>query len=117
MVQGARSVGAHYGRRLRETSRSIQLLVNFEDTEKAKEFLASNPPPGSENTKLALDYYHRDTGKMDVAIVCDACHTQNGMLDFKALGFTKERANVLINTNISTIISHYKDFYIPHIFK
>ncbi len=96
---------------------SIQVLVNFKDTEKAREFLASSPVAGSEKMKQAIDYYHRDTGKMDVATVCETCHSQNGLLDFTALGFTEERSNVLINTNINSIISHYNNFYIPHIFE
>ncbi len=94
-----------------------RVLVNFEDTEKARAFLAAGPVSSKENREVAMAYYHRDIGKMNVATVCETCHTQNGLLDFIALGFTKERANVLINTNINSIVSEYDDFYIPHIFK
>jgi len=80
-------------------------------------FLASSPYPDSEKSQLEIDYYHRDISKMDVVTVCETCHSQNGRLDFIALGFTEKRANVLINTNINSIISNYKKFYIPHILK
>ncbi len=94
-----------------------QPLVNFEDTEKAQAFIDSGTVSNKENRAVAIAYYHRDIGKMKVATVCETCHSENGMLDFSALGFTEERATALINTNINDIISDYDTFYIPHIFK
>ncbi|MDH5571341.1 MAG: cytochrome c3 family protein [Gammaproteobacteria bacterium] len=95
----------------------IYPIINIDDTEKAKAFLASGPASTKENMATAMNYYHRDIEKMNLTTVCETCHAKNGLLDFNALGFTKERADVLINTNINSIVSDYKNFYIPHIFE
>lgn len=95
----------------------VHTLVNTDDTEKARDFLASGSSSTIESQTIAMEYYHRDTSKMDLTTACKNCHTKKGMLNFIELGFTRERADMLINTNIDGIISDYKNFYIPHIFE
>ena len=49
---------------------------------------------------------------------CDQCHTTDkGILDFTALGFEEMRKMDLTGLNLIGIVSKYKDFYIPTIYK
>ncbi|MCW9025055.1 MAG: hypothetical protein OQK73_10295 [Gammaproteobacteria bacterium] len=92
-------------------------LINIDDTEKAKEFMASGAVADPANMELAMNYYHQHIGKMNVATVCDNCHTTDGLLNFRNLGFTDARTKVLINININSIVQRYENFYIPEMLK
>ena len=48
---------------------------------------------------------------------CQACHSTNGRLDYKALGFSAKRIVDIEELNIKGIITKYDEFYLPDLFK
>jgi len=48
---------------------------------------------------------------------CQTCHASNGILDFKALGFSEKRIDDLVNLSIKGLITKYDEFYLPDLFK
>jgi len=48
---------------------------------------------------------------------CHTCHSKNGILDFKKLGFTKNRIVDLEQLNVKGMITKYEKFYLPELFK
>jgi hypothetical protein len=47
---------------------------------------------------------------------CKACHSRNGILDFRNLGFTANRIIDLEQLNIKGMVTKYEEFYIPNLF-
>jgi len=48
---------------------------------------------------------------------CQKCHTKNGVLDFKRLGFTDKRIKDLEQLNITGMLTKYEVFYLPELLK
>ncbi len=48
---------------------------------------------------------------------CKECHTKKGILDFRKLGFAANRTVDLEQLNIAGMITKYKKFYLPNLFK
>ena len=49
----------------------------------------------------------------DKPVFCSDCHKKDGYLDFKELGFPKQRIDHLDSTEIVGMIEKYKKFYLP----
>jgi hypothetical protein len=47
---------------------------------------------------------------------CKACHSKNGILDFRALGFSANRIIDIEQLNIKGMVTKYEEFYIPNLF-
>ncbi len=47
---------------------------------------------------------------------CQACHVKKGILDFRGLGFSVNRAVDLEELNIRGMLTKYEKFYIPNLF-
>jgi len=47
---------------------------------------------------------------------CKKCHAKDGILNFKELGFTANRAIDLQQLNIKGMVTKYEKFYIPNLF-
>ena len=48
---------------------------------------------------------------------CNACHWKDSILDFKKLGFAENRIVDLEQLNVKGLITKYKEFYLPNLFK
>ncbi len=48
---------------------------------------------------------------------CDKCHSKEGILDFKKLGFAENRIVDLEQLNIKGMITKYEEFYLPNLFQ
>jgi mono/diheme cytochrome c family protein len=48
-------------------------------------------------------------------VFCSDCHTKNGYLDFKELGFPVPRVNHLNSTEVVGLVEKYKTFYLPSV--
>jgi len=46
-------------------------------------------------------------------VFCSDCHKKDGYLDFKELGFSKQRIDHLNSTEIVGMVEKYKKFYLP----
>ncbi len=92
-------------------------MLNTWDTEKAKEYLAQEKQMAPDEKKARLDYFHRDIHKAEISVTCNECHSNDTILDFKALGFSDKTAHDLININIKGLVTKYKVFYLPDMFR
>ena len=91
----------------------LQALMNTWDTDGAIKVCSSRTRLGKEEKALEISHYHRDVVKMKHTTACEECHSANGLIDFQAIGFSKERSDVLINLDIGNIIKQYEVFYMP----
>jgi hypothetical protein len=48
---------------------------------------------------------------------CNDCHSKDSILDYKKLGFAENRIVDLEQLNIKGLITKYKEFYLPNLFK
>jgi hypothetical protein len=92
-----------------------RLLMNTWDTEKAVAYKAS-PPADRSARDRELSAFHRQVHRRDLSVACNECHVRDGMLDLKALGFSKNEIDNLTQLNIKGLVTKYKTFYFPHLF-
>jgi len=50
-------------------------------------------------------------------VTCLECHSKKGYLNFKELGFTQNRINQLVSSEVSRMVEHYETFYMPRMLK
>lgn len=91
----------------------LQALMNTWDTDGASKVYNSRTRLSEEEMAKEIKHYHRDVVKMKQTTACDECHANNGLIDFRAIGFSKERNDFLKNINIGNIIKKYDVFYMP----
>ena len=93
-------------------------MLNTRDTPLAKEFLAREAQLAAGERKKRLEYFHRDVHKTAISVTCNECHARkNAMLDFRDLGYSEKKATDLINLNIKGLVTKYKVFYFPDLFR
>lgn len=90
-------------------------LMNTWDTDNATKIWPSLSQLTEDKMAIELSHYHQDIVKMEHTRACEECHRANGMVDFRALGFSKEDSERLTNLNIGNIIKKYDIFYMPNI--
>lgn len=88
-------------------------LINTWDTTDAQTVWAARKQLGKSKLQKKIRYYHRDMVKMNYLSICGKCHAKEGLLDFRALGFSKKNAESLKSMPISNIIKDYDVFYLP----
>lgn len=93
-----------------------RLLLNTEDNEKAKSYLAREKDLGREKKEKELQYFHRDIARKEISVACNGCHSPDGMLDYNDLGFNKKRTTDLEYMNIKSLVTKYDVFYLPNLF-
>ncbi len=93
-----------------------QLVTEYEDTVKAKDFLQLEKGMESAQKEKKLIFFHRHTEKKEISVACNECHAVNGMLDFRQLGFDEKKTDQLINLNVKGLVTKYKVFYFPDLF-
>jgi hypothetical protein len=92
------------------------LLLNTEDNEKAKSYLAREKDLSQEKKEEELQYFHRDIARKEISVACNGCHSPDGMLDYVGLGFNKTRTKDLEYMNIKSLVTKYDVFYLPNLF-
>ncbi|MCK5427229.1 MAG: hypothetical protein KAJ34_05995 [Thermodesulfovibrionia bacterium] len=93
-----------------------ELLMNTKDNEKAKEFLDKEKEMQPAEKERELKYFHREIAKQEISVACDECHSPNGILDFRKLGFNETEAKDLEYMNIKSLLTKYETFVIPNLF-
>lgn len=91
-------------------------LTNTADTRKAQLFLQAQRKMGEKVRKRELDYFHKDVAKKEVSVACNGCHSINGIMDFKKLGFDEKKTDHLAKINLKGLVDKYKTFYFPNLF-
>ncbi len=99
-----------------EAGGTRQLVTESADTRKAREFQQREKDLNDHQRREQLKYFHRHIEKKEISVACNECHTANGMLDFRQLGFDDKKANQLINLNVKGLVTKYKVFYFPNLF-
>jgi len=49
-------------------------------------------------------------------VPCLDCHKKKGYMDFEKLGFSLQRSNQLVSSEVSRMVEHYETFYMPKMF-
>lgn len=94
-----------------------QLVMNTQDNKGAHEFLSDKQSLTPDEKKKRLRYFHRDVARKKISVACDECHSSNSILDFQKLGFDEKRTKNLIHLNIKGLVTKYKTFYFPDLFR
>jgi len=91
-------------------------LIDVEDAEDARKFMAVKNKLQPEVAKEKLRYFHRNVEKKEISVACNECHAANGILDFEKLGFDEKKTKDLVYINIKGLVTKYKVFYFPQLF-
>jgi hypothetical protein len=87
----------------------------MEDVPLAKHYVKIRDQLTPEQRKAETRQFHVDI--LPKGSNCQTCHSTNGILDFKALGFSSKRTVDIEELNIKGIITKYDEFYLPDLFK
>ncbi|UCE70777.1 MAG: hypothetical protein JSU99_05570 [Nitrospiraceae bacterium] len=93
-----------------------KVMINTVDNKKAQQFLEREPSMTEEERKSELEFFHRDIAKKEISVACNECHSAEGILDFKQLGFSDKKALDLQYLNIKGLVTKYDTFYFPNLF-
>jgi hypothetical protein len=99
-----------------ETNGTWKAVTSEEGVAEAKAYMEHEktyPPDKKEEIK---DRLHRGT-ELKEFIKCSSCHSANGIMNFKELGFSPARINQLVKMEIGGMITNYDVFYFPQIFE
>ncbi len=91
-------------------------LSNTSDARKAKTFMDNEKTISLDDRKKAFTLFHKDIKKKEISMACNECHSTNGLLDFKKLGFDKIKDRNLRTINLKGLVTKYKTFYFPNLF-
>jgi hypothetical protein len=98
-----------------EKNGELTCVVNMQDATLAKDFVKIRDQLTPEQRKAATKRFHVDI--LAKGPDCQTCHSEKGILDFKALGFSPKRTVDIEELNIKGIITKYDEFYLPDLFK
>ena len=98
-----------------EENGNLTSIVHMQDAPLAKDFVKIRDQLTPEQRKDGTKRFHIDI--LAKGPDCQACHSTNGILDFKALGFSPKRSVDIEELNIMGIITKYDEFYLPDLFK
>jgi hypothetical protein len=60
--------------------------------------------------------FHKGT-ELEEFVTCTSCHSPDGIMDFKQLGFESARVNQLEKLEVSGMFTNYEVFYFPDLFR
>jgi len=89
-------------------------VIQSQDTPFAKDFIKIRDRLSPEEREGIKNKFHQTIKPKGHN--CKDCHTENSILNFKHLGFSKNRTNYLKSLEILGMLSHYDDFYLPELF-
>jgi hypothetical protein len=82
----------------------------------AKEFLKRRDTLGDQQKVIANKFIHRRC--VETPVRCTDCHdTKNMFLPYTELGYSSERAEFLVSTEVVDLVRRYETFYIPNLLK
>ncbi len=77
----------------------------------ARDFLRARGQLGDDERKAAAAQFHTDTQAKGPD--CQACHAENGILDYRTLDFSEKRIADLVHLNITGMLAKYESWYLP----
>jgi hypothetical protein len=93
-----------------------KILMNTTDNKKAEEFKVKEHTLSPGDKEKELQYFHRDIARKEISVACNGCHSADGMLDFRKLGFNEKTTKDLQYMNIKSLVTKYETFIIPNLF-
>ncbi|MEW6599356.1 MAG: hypothetical protein AB1499_00140 [Nitrospirota bacterium] len=93
-----------------------KLIINTEDNIKAGEYLKNEKKLSKADVEKEQNFFHRHIAKKEISVACDECHSTSGIIDFRKLGFSENKAKDLQYLNIKGLVTKYDTFYIPNLF-
>ncbi|MBI5409811.1 MAG: hypothetical protein HZA14_10640 [Nitrospirae bacterium] len=93
-----------------------KVLMNTGDNERAREFLAKEKNMNPQDRDNELKFFHRDIARKEISVACNECHSPNGIIDFKKIGFNDKKVKDLQYLNIKSLITKYETFILPNLF-
>lgn len=97
-----------------ENSNQLQLAVQTQNAPIARDFMKVRDKLSPEEREGIKNKFHEDIKPKGHE--CLKCHSENSILDFNKLGFSKIRAANLKKLAVVGMIEKYKSFYLPELF-
>lgn len=101
---------------LRNISNKWEPVLSEQGVDKALAYMREKDSYKEEKKKAVEDELHRGT-ELKEFVKCASCHSEKGLLPFKALGFDAARTNQLQKMEIGGMITNYDVFYFPDLFE
>ncbi len=89
--------------------------LHMQQGEMAKDYVKVRDKLTPEQREGVTQKFHTDIRPKGPE--CQTCHSSNGILDLKGLGFSGNRIVDLENLSIKGMITKYDEFYLPDLFK
>ncbi len=86
-------------------------LDNFPNKELAMQYMNLKDTYSEEKKRKTRDELMKHISKKPVT--CEECHTKNGYLDLKYLGYDSRRINRLTQLSVLKLVDEYSEFYLP----
>lgn len=95
---------------------NLQMISHSADIQLATRFLSDEKTLSRSEKTERLKYFHRDTARKEVSVACNECHSENGIMNFRQLGFNEHKTKILESIGIKGLVTKYKIFYLPELF-
>jgi RNase P subunit RPR2 len=100
----------------RKTVGEWQPIASIEGVDVALRYMEEEENYTAEQKKEIEERLHKGT-ELKEFVRCSQCHSENGVMNFKELGFEPARINQLQKMEIGGMLTNYDTFYFPEFFK
>ena len=98
-----------------KTGDTIESAIQMQDAPLAQDYMKVRDKLTPEQRDGVKKKFHENIKPKGYD--CSTCHSQKGILDFKKLGFAENRIEDLEQLNIKGLMTKYRTFYLPNLFK
>jgi hypothetical protein len=100
----------------RKSGDTWQPITAEQGAEAALQYMQAQAAYSEEQKRQIVDSLHAGT-ELKEFIRCSQCHSENGIMDFVALGFEPARAHQLRRMEVGGMLTNYDTFYFPDLFQ
>lgn len=98
-----------------ETTGELNLAILERDAPLARDYMKVRDRLRPEQREGLKNKFHGDIKAKNFE--CKECHSEQGLLNFKQLGFSNIRIANLLSLEVVGIMDKYEDFYLPKLFE
>jgi len=98
-----------------KTGNSIDSAIQIQDAPLAQDYMKVRDKLTPEQRDGVKNKFHVNIKPKGYE--CNACHAKDSILDYKKLGFAENRIVDLEELNIKGLMTKYKTFYLPNLFR
>jgi mono/diheme cytochrome c family protein len=95
------------------TAENAEMIIHPVSEKSAREFMELKDQYTPDQVAQAKIKLHEKISQKPV--FCIDCHKKDGYLNFKNLGFSKNRVNHLVSSEVASMIGNYETFYLPEV--